>query len=182
MPTSDPMHISLICGKLIELRPTSVLDVGIGYGKWGLLVREYVDCWSNHRVSPNRWATKLIGVEIFRGYDNPVWNVYSGLIIDDIRAAIKSIITSEERFDLVLMIDVLEHLSRDDGLKLLSQLKSIGGNVIFTYSNCYQKDVGNNKHEDHISTWSVEDFSYLDAKVLAQGDNWGLLILDSSQS
>jgi hypothetical protein len=176
MPTSDPMHISLICGKLIELKPTSVLDIGIGYGKWGLLVREYVDCWSAKRLLPSQWATKLIGIEVFRGYDNPVWSVYSGLIIADVREAIKSIILSGEKYELVLMIDVLEHLTREDGLKLLSQLKQIGRDVIFTYSNCHQEGVCSNQYENHISKWELQDFDYLDAKVLAQGEGWGLLI------
>ncbi len=28
---------------LVELQPRSVLDIGVGFGKWGFLAREYLD-------------------------------------------------------------------------------------------------------------------------------------------
>jgi hypothetical protein len=31
---------------IVERRPSSVLDAGIGFGLWGALLRQYLDVWS----------------------------------------------------------------------------------------------------------------------------------------
>ena len=41
MPTSNHGAISLVLEVLVRLRPQSILDVGTGRGKYGVLCREY---------------------------------------------------------------------------------------------------------------------------------------------
>src|SRR5258705_3003535 len=41
MPTSEHWQIPRVVDVLVRERPQSVLDVGAGYGKYGLLAREY---------------------------------------------------------------------------------------------------------------------------------------------
>lgn len=43
MPTSHPNQINEIIQIAELLRPASVLDVGVGYGKYGFLLREYLE-------------------------------------------------------------------------------------------------------------------------------------------
>ncbi len=43
MPTSHLYQISDILEIISLIRPRSVLDVGVGFGKYGLLAREYLE-------------------------------------------------------------------------------------------------------------------------------------------
>ena len=43
MPSSRPNTIPTVINLLRQLKPQSILDVGVGFGKWGHLFREYTD-------------------------------------------------------------------------------------------------------------------------------------------
>lgn len=40
MPTSWYQAVSVILDKVIEERPESILDIGVGFGKYGVMLRE----------------------------------------------------------------------------------------------------------------------------------------------
>jgi hypothetical protein len=97
-----------------ELDEPKVLDVGVGNGKYGLLVKEYV----HHNAL-------LIGVEPERSYQARFpWlaSLYGGWVFD---VPIQSLIDGEggdiawELLDVCLMIDVLEHLDGADAERVL---------------------------------------------------------------
>src|SRR3972149_10253487 len=63
-------------------------------------------------------------------------------------------------FDVVVCMDVLEHLSESDGRQLLQQMKFWGRSVIITTPNGFadnEPDDGN-LNQKHKSGWSVQDF------------------------
>lgn len=160
MPTSNYRHVSLIVEKIVESRPTSILDVGAGFGKWGCLAREYVDGWCNQRYLPSEWCTIVHGVEIFEGYRSRLWDVYDTMVVGDVTKLIDKPTWAlpQTGYDLVIMIDVLEHISKPEALPLLEKLKLISKKIILSYSNCEQTGVCANSHEDHISKWSPDEF------------------------
>ena len=43
MPSSRPNTIPTVIHLVKQFQPKSILDVGIGFGKWGHLFREYTD-------------------------------------------------------------------------------------------------------------------------------------------
>ena len=43
MPSSTWHNIETFVEIIRELKPASFLDIGVGNGKWGFLVREYTD-------------------------------------------------------------------------------------------------------------------------------------------
>ena len=45
MPSSGPDALTFVCRNLITRKPQSVLDIGVCFGKWGFLAREYADIW-----------------------------------------------------------------------------------------------------------------------------------------
>ena len=66
------------------------------------------------------------------------------------------------KFDTVIAIDVIEHLSRKDGIKLISLMKRIASKkvIIFTPNGYYDQDsYGGNPYQVHKSGWHVQDFS-----------------------
>ena len=69
MPTSFHKHISDVMDFVIEKKPKTVLDIGVGNGKWGFLSREYLDIYgrgSNWRKETR--TTRIEGIEAFSPY------------------------------------------------------------------------------------------------------------------
>lgn len=161
MPTSYYSHMTRVVELILQEKPQSVLDVGIGYGKFGCLAREYIEAWLHQRYIPSEWKALIHGIEIFDKYVNPMWGAYDRVFLGDAVELTKNPTWGipQTGYDLVIMMDMLEHVTRADGLALLNQLKAIGKKIIFSYSNCEQSNVCANKNEDHISKWSPEDFS-----------------------
>jgi len=157
MPTSEPAILTPICEEIIRLSPEikSALDIGVGIGKWGVLLREYTDIFLHWRFYKKEWRTIVDGIEIHEAYKNPVWGVYNRVFIGDAR---EILVKKVKHYDLIVMIDVLEHFTREDGERLLKIMSEKCKYAIVSYHNCDQKDVRDNKHEDHLSKWSDEDF------------------------
>ncbi len=181
MPMSSYLHIEKIVDLMVKTNPKSILDVGVGFGKWGCLAREYVEGWCNFRYIPKDWKTRIDGIEIFEGYRNAMWGVYDKIVIGDVRRVTlkPDWDIPDSGYDLVIMMDVLEHLPRQEGLEVLRQLCFMSKKIVFSYSNNYQKDVCENEHEDHISQWEIEDFKTFMPTVLAKCPHgtWGILII-----
>jgi hypothetical protein len=45
MPTSDVCNVPSILTVVGNLQPQSILDIGCGFGKYGMLMREYLELW-----------------------------------------------------------------------------------------------------------------------------------------
>lgn len=122
MPTSPPELISMVVPTVMATAVRngvkSVLDLGCGAGLYGALMRHYLDTVHN-RLKP---AVRIIGVEGYEGFKTPNWGNYTkvhvGLIQDYLRR-------ENERFDVVLLLDVIEHFpwidleARTDGRRIL---------------------------------------------------------------
>lgn len=125
--------------------PKSVLDIGIGNGKYGFLCREYLP------------DIKLEGIEIHRPYVGPIqYLIYDSIHIGDAR----EILPGLDNYDLILMVDMLEHLEREDGKEVLDCAALRSGNIILSTP----KHIGSqghshgNPYEAHRSQWRKSDF------------------------
>ena len=71
MPSSNPDQINEIMSLVLGLRPESVLDIGIGFGKYGFLCREYLEiCYGSKKY--NDWQKRIDGIEAFEEYITPL--------------------------------------------------------------------------------------------------------------
>lgn len=147
----------------MRLRPSSILDVGVGMGKFGLLMREYLEGWGHHRYCKDRWQVRIDGCEIFPQYIQP-WHreLYDEIIVGDIR---------QQRFtkpyDLILIVDVIEHFPKPEGMALIRGLPY--KNLIISTPNFKTRGIGRNKenpHQDHLSVWTAADFRTFKHQVL----------------
>ena len=88
MPSSAIETIPYLIEFIRKNQPNlkSVLDIGIGFGKIGFLLREYFDVKGKHdKINPKKWGLKITGVEIFKGYiTNIQKSIYNKIIIGDI--------------------------------------------------------------------------------------------------
>jgi SAM-dependent methyltransferase len=154
MPSSEPWRIAHIAEFIYRVQPDSVLDIGIGFGKWGALAREYTDIYKRRYVH-NDWKTRIDGIEIFDAYsESPLWAVYDRVHIGD---AVK-VLPSLGSYDLIMAVEVLEHIKREDGLELISGIRAKSKRFLISYSNTNHGIMMGNKYEAHISKWTAADF------------------------
>jgi hypothetical protein len=154
MPHSWHFPMTPVIDRVVRLQPRSVMDVGVGFGKWGLLIREALD-FSQARLERTEWHTRIEGVEVFP-YRSPLheW-VYDEIIWADVLEVQDSI----KDFDLVLMSDVIEHIEKPAAARLLRGLVERNRNVIVsTPLDYFTQDIADNDHEHHVSHWTRGDF------------------------
>ncbi|MBR8837697.1 MAG: class I SAM-dependent methyltransferase [Stigonema ocellatum SAG 48.90 = DSM 106950] len=159
MPMSNPLHLTSVVYFASILQPRRILDVGIGMGSYGFLIRQFLDI-SQERLKKSEWQIQIDGVEIFEGYRNPVWDyAYSRVSIGDIRDLVDSL----EEYDLILCNDVLEHFEREEARLLISQLLKLSLVFIATTPNReYPQDSwGGNEAERHLCLLDASDFPQL---------------------
>jgi hypothetical protein len=162
MPTSRPNAIPTVVHVVRQLDPESILDVGVGFGKWGLLFREYSDI----RLSedePSRyhragWKVRIEGIEGFPDYLTPVHDyVYDRIH----RGLAQDLVPGLGEYDVVHVGDMIEHLSKEDGIALLTALLAKARKALIVSTPKYdthQSEHYGNELERHRSVWSKRDF------------------------
>jgi hypothetical protein len=139
--------------------PKSVLDVGIGFGKYGVLCREYLDVWGAEKFGERRH--RIDGIEAFRDYLTPLQaSVYDEIFVGD---ALEIIPKLERKYDLLLLIDVLEHFEFQTGKKLLELCKIQAKNIVVStpLDMGVQGAVFGNQFETHRAQWTRKDLKNL---------------------
>lgn len=167
MPVSDMYNVPSILEEVSRLNPKGVLDLGVGFGKYGALCREVLDA-VHGRVSLKTWEALICGIEGFGDYRNPLWDVYNSVTV----AKFEDEYTKIKNWPLILMIDSLEHLPKPDALIILQHLVTHNKHVIVSVpvGNWPQGAVFGNELERHQSVWNDHtDFSAYDYKVLYNG-------------
>ena len=145
--------------ELIEKKDT-ICDVGCGYGKYGVLIREYF---------PN---TKILdAVEGFEGYLGPIHKiVYDKVIVDKVENLALC-------YDVFLLIDILEHFPMAEGIKMVRNLK--GRKIIATPSKWDPQSAEfGNELEIHKSLWGSDDLiTNLNAKTIMKApESWVAIV------
>jgi hypothetical protein len=157
MPTSHYQKISTLVELIVLTNPKRLLDIGVGFGKYGVLAREYLELWDGS-VSYGCWQRRIDGIEIHREYISPLHDyIYDTVYVG---GAVDVLGTLKQSYDLVLLIDILEHLNHDEGRTVLERCQQMARNILI----CTPKDIGRqgqmfgNPFEAHISQWEREDF------------------------
>jgi len=157
MPSSHSNQLNEIVRLICLTDPQSLLDIGIGFGKYGFLAREYLELWDG-REKYGDWKRRIDGIEVFPQYVTPMHkiiynNVYIGNAIDVLPAL-------KENYDLVLLIDVLEHFDFQEGIRLLEECKRRCRNIIVSTPRWMtaQKDAFGNPFETHRFQWQRKHF------------------------
>jgi len=163
MPSSHHTQLNEIMELIIETNPGKILDIGIGYGKYGFLSREYLELW-DEGSSYDSHKRQIDGIEAFEPYITPMHRlIYDHIFTGNAKDILPSI---TERYDLILMIDVFEHFSHEDGLSVLKECRRCGRNVLISVPRIMsvQEEVYGNPYETHRYNWKKKDFSLIKDK------------------
>ena len=120
-----------------------VLDVGCGWGRYGAIIR---DSWAN---------SFIVGVD---GVDRRRWHT----AYDNFRRGTLPFRSPHlPEFDLVLLLDVIEHLPKEDGPLALEWCRAHGETIVSTPNGFMLQD--GNELDSHKSGWTREDLFDLGA-------------------
>lgn len=158
MPVSDPYQLPFMLEAVARIQPKRVLDVGIGMGVVGMLLRQYLDVCGG-RLQRDEWQLRLDGVEIFMPYRNPIW----AYAYDTVHAGdAAEILPTLGEYDLILLCDVIEHFEKEAGRALLDRCLSKASWVVVTSpkGEYRQGAAFGNIHETHRSVWGKSDFRF----------------------
>jgi len=145
-----PTGVLLVAERTITLAGTvkepiaRVLDIGCGYGKHGVLLREYLH------------PTPIVdGVEAWEPYVEPhrLRGIYDNLMVMD---ALDMTREDLDPYDMVVMGDVIEHMKKGAAIDFLGRVR--GWLVIATPVLHFHTDEGLPPTEAHISHWTEQDF------------------------
>lgn len=134
-----------------------------------MLCREYLNDLFDERENvelDSRYVDsriRLVGVEGFPSVRTPAWDFYSEIRIEDFSKNIEAY----TGFDLVLMIDSLEHLDKEVGLAALSSLRRNNKAVIVSVPEGYAPQGAScgNEFERHRATWTAAELEQLGGSV-----------------
>lgn len=171
MPIGCCSLVPAIVTQLTNRRPCSVLDLGVGMGFYGAVVRQ----WLDFGVRP--WRTRIVGVEGFDAYRNSCWDLYDEVIVTSIEEYLG---TATETWDAILLLDVLEHFDHDTGVRILDaarhRLSPTGCFFVGTPAIWMEQGaVYNNEFERHRALWTADELRAADFEILVDGhvDRYG---------
>jgi SAM-dependent methyltransferase len=151
VPTGPLSSVDTIIGTLWELQPRRVLDVGMGTGKWGFLLRDRFDLAENRPRSD--WVLTIDGVEGYAPYlGDHQRAVYDTVHIGEAQAFLAGL--PNDSYDVALALDILEHFPPADGVTFIAEtLRVATYTVISTPKRWRPQRWEENPLEDHQSWW-----------------------------
>ncbi len=143
MPTSEYLQIPWIVDLIAREQPGTVLDLGAGFGKYGVLTREY--------ASPQR----LDAVDA----NPPRYPVYDHVFLGDLRELDRLLPADAPRYDLALFVDAIEHLEKAEAWALLDSLTRRARRVLVATPWGFRpQEVPGQPFETHRSGWYPWEF------------------------
>ena len=152
MPSSSKEGKSIIREWVTEFGPTvnTVLDLGVGNGTYHKLYTIKSDALAH---------AKWVGVEAWKPYieEFDLENRYDTIINEDIRKIDFTTITG---LDLVFAGDVLEHITKEEAVKVIDDLINVATRIVISIPIIHypQGEVEGNPFEVHVKDdWSHEE-------------------------
>jgi len=141
-------YFFLLDGILHTYVESEVLDVGCGRG------------------IAYRYATRIVGVDAHLPSLRKTRKVCEDVVCADARY----LPFKDESFDTVVAVIVIEHMTKRDGYRLLSQMERVSRRrIILSTPNLYIPWKQREERQQHKSRWSSSDFKKLGYKVRGIG-------------
>lgn len=167
MPSSPYQLIPGIIERVLALAPASILDIGVGSGKYGFLCREYLEMAHGHP------RVRLDGIEAFAPNVTDLQRaVYDEMFIGN---ALDVVPQLTRTYDLVLVIEMLEHLEPAQSTCLIRQLQAISRHVLISVPSgeSPQEALYGNEHEIHRHHFTRAELRRLGFHAVASiGPSW----------
>jgi ubiquinone/menaquinone biosynthesis C-methylase UbiE len=137
-----------------------ILDTGCGYS-------------STLKAVSN--GSYRVGIDFYRPYivKSRQSSIHNDYILGDVRA----LPLKDRSFDCAIAVEVLEHLDKDEGLKMLKEMERVASKIVLTTPNGFLPTYAgsnDNPDEKHLSGWSARELAGLGFRVYGV-NGWKLL-------
>lgn len=152
----------------LEPAPQKILDVGIGRGKYGLLCREYLTYF---RRPTQRAVERIDGIEAHAPNITALQkNIYDEIFFGEAQAIVPTL--RDDAYDLALVMDMLEHVEKNEGEKLLRELRRVARVVLVSTPSFYfeQRHIDSDSYAHHRSFWSARALKRAGAFFILGGE------------
>lgn len=180
MPTSSCRNIGVIVDTITRLNPNKILDIGPGFGKFGVLCREYLELLDG-RNEYKSWTRKVDCIEIFSEYLTDLHRfVYDNIYVGNA----SEIIGTLDQYDLILIIDVLEHFEKENGILFVNKCLNKSKNVLISIPKniSEQSDAFGNEFEIHKSKWSKNELKNLGNTYFVVSDESFIVLISDEET
>jgi len=145
---------------LHKVRPSSILDIGVGNGKMGYIARDYLDVMLGERYKKEDWRIRIDGIEVFPDYiQGHQKAIYDHIYIGDAFEVIDGL----GKYDLIIIGDVLEHFEKERAWEFADKCADHSNSfMLFNIplgERWTQGPIYSNPFEVHRSFWSYEEFA-----------------------
>jgi len=164
-------QIPTILNIMVQTRPKRLLDIGKGFGKYGFLAHEYIGIADTSKINPEKKMQEQSSIEI------DAIEIDSDLLLPHLKDFYRNIFHKNvfdiyknlNDYDLVLMIDVIEHLEKEESKKLIDHFLSTGADIIIaTPLLFFEQHLYQSVYEEHISHWDLSDFKTYNRYLIHQ--------------
>lgn len=152
MPYSQSTFDSRVEELITRIRPATVLDVGSGAGKYGIITR---------RANPSAHIIS-VDTEDYRSQFH-IHKIYDECYVTDAMSFVENHL--DRMFDLSIIGDVIEHLTKSRGLDLLHYLSYMSRHIVVIFPDGYRQGALEGKEsERHRSRWHESDFVFIEKR------------------
>ncbi len=141
----------------------TVLDVGCGRGIVGSLMKIY------------REPERIVGIDLFDPYLDFCKNLGTYTEVRKHDLGTTPLPFGDQEFDLSVALEIIEHLPKPAGYRLLDELERVSRTVMLSTPNRYfsQAPYDENPSQRHLSRWTVQDLRKRGYSVFGVG---GLMV------
>lgn len=143
--------------------PISIMDVGPGWGKYGLMIKELIASMQAEAgdLTPGLSNITINAIEMCQYFKN-TGNISDNFYFEDARAF-------NFKADLILLLDVLEHWNKSIALEFIKKHLNSGSALLVSvpkHTVMYTKPYYGKDCLKHETQFKMEDFESLGASVV----------------
>jgi hypothetical protein len=143
---------------VFETAPEKVLDVGVGFGSFGLAYRSAQlrmgalvdkDQWFSHAdlMDREKWAGILDGIDVVDYSKSPAWLFYNRVHLGEALQVLGSMPTAS--YDAVVANDIIEHFEPNIAQAFSSELQRVARSLVIVGYPLTVREVGDQGVEQH---------------------------------
>ena len=161
MASSFVQQIPCIVKLLQTIKPTTILDIGKGFGKYGFLMHEYLGIDNTKKIDNTKTLAELSSIKIDAvEADTDLMlphlpHLYNKVYFDDVTKIYKALPV----YDLILMVDIIEHLEKQKAEEMIKHFLSKNITLLIaTPIDFFNQDLYESEFEHHLSHFTIKDF------------------------
>lgn len=182
MDSYSHLNITDILEIIRKVNPVKILDVNVGFGRWGILCRELLERDNNGKIKkPDLWNLKIDGVE---NIDTIYLHTYHDIFYDNIyRQSIHGFLKQHvSLYDLTIFSNILEENEKEIGIEMINNAMDIS-RFILIYVKIGKHRGVNSEGNPSVSIWNEDDFSNYSIinKIILndrEGNRYGIFLME----